>query len=111
MALAVASFGIWRMFQERHRAIWQQATIKNPADACKAKVSLIAHSMGNYMTQKAMAATRTRKNQPLLVTLITSIDASDDENLESSCRVDSKYHTFTRCVSDAISEIADTLQA
>ena len=51
----------------------QQATISNPAKACKAKVSLIAHSMGNYVVQKAMAAAWTRKNQPLLVSLINQL--------------------------------------
>jgi esterase/lipase superfamily enzyme len=51
----------------------QQATIDNPTKACKAKVSLIAHSMGNYVVQKAMAAAWTRKNQPLLVSLINQL--------------------------------------
>jgi esterase/lipase superfamily enzyme len=51
----------------------QQQTIDNPAKACKAKVSLISHSMGNYVVQKAMAAAWTRKNQPLLVTLINQL--------------------------------------
>jgi esterase/lipase superfamily enzyme len=51
----------------------QQRTITNPAKACKAKVSLIAHSMGNYVVQKAMAAAWTRKNQPLLVSLINQL--------------------------------------
>jgi len=51
----------------------QADAIKNPAKACKAKVSLIAHSMGNYVVQKAMAAAWTRKNQPLLVTLINQL--------------------------------------
>jgi esterase/lipase superfamily enzyme len=54
----------------------QQDAIKsggNPEKACKAKVSLIAHSMGNYLLQKAMAAAWTRKNQPLLVTLINQL--------------------------------------
>ncbi len=51
----------------------QQATIDNPRKACKAKVSLIAHSMGNYVVQKAMAAAWTRKNQPLLVSLINQL--------------------------------------
>ena len=40
---------------------------------CKAKVSVIAHSMGNYVLQKAMAAAWTRKNQPLLVSLINQL--------------------------------------
>jgi len=51
----------------------QQETIENPAKPCKAKVSLIAHSMGNYVVQKAMAAAWTRKNQPLLVSLINQL--------------------------------------
>jgi esterase/lipase superfamily enzyme len=45
----------------------------DPNKACKAKVSLIAHSMGNYLVQKAMAAAWTRKNQPLLVSLINQL--------------------------------------
>ncbi|PYJ36395.1 MAG: hypothetical protein DME84_10625, partial [Verrucomicrobia bacterium] len=51
----------------------QKETINNPAKACKAKVSVIAHSMGNYVVQKAMAAAWTRKNQPLLVSLINQL--------------------------------------
>jgi hypothetical protein len=54
----------------------QQAAIASegsPKKACKAKVSLIAHSMGNYVLQKAMAAAWTRKNQPLLVSLINQL--------------------------------------
>lgn len=54
----------------------QQAAINSEGDpekACKAKVSLIAHSMGNYVVQKAMAAAWTRKNQPLLVSLINQL--------------------------------------
>jgi len=56
----------------------------NPEKACKAKVSLIAHSMGNYLLQKAMAVAWTRKNQPLLVTLINQlvmVAADVDNNL------------------------------
>ncbi|HTA66108.1 MAG TPA: alpha/beta hydrolase [Xanthomonadaceae bacterium] len=51
----------------------QKQTIGNPQNACKAKVSLIAHSMGNYLLQKAMAAAWTRSNQPLLVSLINQL--------------------------------------
>lgn len=43
------------------------------ATPCKAKVSVIAHSMGNYVLQNAMAAAWTRKNQPLLVSLINQL--------------------------------------
>jgi esterase/lipase superfamily enzyme len=71
----------------------QQATVKNPADACKAKVSLIAHSMGNYVTQKAMATAWTRKNQPLLVTLINQlvmVAADVDNDLFEPSSADAK---------------------
>ena len=51
----------------------QKQTIGHPQNACKAKVSLIAHSMGNYLLQKAMAAAWTRANQPLLVSLINQL--------------------------------------
>ena len=51
----------------------QQDATANPANACKAKVSVISHSMGNYLVQKAMATLWTRKNQPLLVSLINQL--------------------------------------
>jgi len=51
----------------------QQATFLNPIDACKAKVSLIAHSMGNYLLQKAMATAWARKNKPLLASLLNQL--------------------------------------
>jgi esterase/lipase superfamily enzyme len=51
----------------------QKAASEDDKDACKAKVSMIAHSMGNYVLQKAMAAAWTRKNQPLLVSLINQL--------------------------------------
>ena len=51
----------------------QQAAQENPQNACKAKVSVIAHSMGNYVLQKALAAAWTRKNQPLLASLVNQL--------------------------------------
>src|SRR5712692_1634461 len=51
----------------------QNAAIANPDNACKAKVSMIAHSMGNYVLQNAMAAAWTRKNQPLLASLLNQL--------------------------------------
>jgi esterase/lipase superfamily enzyme len=53
--------------------IKQQAAIANPDDACKTKVSVISHSMGNYLVQKALASAWTRKNQPLLASLINQL--------------------------------------
>jgi esterase/lipase superfamily enzyme len=51
----------------------QQAAANDPVNACKAKISVISHSMGNYVIQKAMAVAWTRKNQPLLVSLINQL--------------------------------------
>lgn len=53
----------------------QQLTLEsNPnAQPCKAKISIIAHSMGNYLLEKAMAILWTRKNQPLLMSLINQL--------------------------------------
>jgi esterase/lipase superfamily enzyme len=56
------------------KAIQAQAKGHKPTtEPCKAKVSVIAHSMGNYLLQKAMEAAWTRKNQPLLVSLINQL--------------------------------------
>jgi len=46
---------------------------EDPTKACRAKTSLIAHSMGNYVLQNAMQLAWTRKNQPLLVSLINQL--------------------------------------
>jgi esterase/lipase superfamily enzyme len=51
----------------------QAAAVKDTCNACKAKVSMISHSMGNYVMQKAMAAAWTRKNQPLLASLVNQL--------------------------------------
>jgi esterase/lipase superfamily enzyme len=51
----------------------QAAAEADPKKACRAKVSLIAHSMGNYLMQKAMTSAWTRKNQPLRASLINQL--------------------------------------
>ena len=51
----------------------QAAAIKNPDHGCKAKVSMISHSMGNYVLQNAMQNAWTRKNQPLLSSLLNQL--------------------------------------
>ncbi len=51
----------------------QMAGAEDPANACKAKVSILAHSMGNYLLEKAMALVWTRKNQPLLMSLVNQL--------------------------------------
>ena len=48
-------------------AAWQMIRASQKA------VCVIAHSMGNYVLQKAMPAAWTRKNQPLLVSLINQL--------------------------------------
>lgn len=51
----------------------QRAAQLDAANACRAKTSIIAHSMGNYLLELAMAVVWTRKNQPLLVSLFNQI--------------------------------------
>lgn len=46
------------------------ATTHDPAKACRAKISVVAHSMGNYVLQKALAVTSKRLNNPSLITLV-----------------------------------------
>jgi esterase/lipase superfamily enzyme len=51
----------------------QIAGAEDPKKSCRAKTSIIAHSMGNYVLQNAMQTAWTRKNQPLLVSLINQL--------------------------------------
>ena len=51
----------------------QAQTAKSTANACRAKTSIIAHSMGNYALEYAMNAVWTRKNRPLLVSLLQEV--------------------------------------
>ena len=51
----------------------QERTMETGRQQCRAKVSVIAHSMGNYLLQKAMHHVWTRKNQPLLVSLVNQL--------------------------------------
>jgi len=51
----------------------QTAAAADASKACQVKTSLIAHSMGNYVLQKAMQLCWTRKNQPMLVSLINQL--------------------------------------
>ncbi len=60
----------------------QEAAAADPSKSCKAKVSIIAHSMGNYVLQKAMQSAWTRKNRPQLVSLLNQclLVAADVDN-------------------------------
>jgi esterase/lipase superfamily enzyme len=51
----------------------QQLSMLKGKDVCKAKVSMIAHSMGNFVMQKAMQHVWTRKNKPLLMSLVNQL--------------------------------------
>jgi esterase/lipase superfamily enzyme len=48
----------------------QRLAESDPAKQCKAKISVIAHSMGNYVMQKALAIAAKKLNSPQLITLI-----------------------------------------
>jgi esterase/lipase superfamily enzyme len=45
----------------------------DPNAACRAKTSIIAHSMGNYLLEEAMVAVWARKNQPLTMSLVNQL--------------------------------------
>ena len=51
----------------------QRQTAISTNNACRAKTSIIAHSMGNYALEYAMNAVWTRKNRPLLVSLMQEV--------------------------------------
>lgn len=51
----------------------QMKAAQDPAKACRAKTSVIAHSMGNYVLENAMNYAWTRKNRPLLMSLINQL--------------------------------------
>lgn len=46
---------------------------EDPTKLCRAKLSIIAHSMGNYVVQKALAVAAKRLNSPQLITLISQL--------------------------------------
>ena len=60
--------GMFDLLAER-----QAAALDDPKKICRAKTSIIAHSMGNYLLQKAMQICWTRRNQPLLMSLINQL--------------------------------------
>jgi esterase/lipase superfamily enzyme len=65
----------------------QDATLTSGRQRCKAKTSVIAHSMGNFVVQRALQHVWTRKNRPLLMSLINQllmVAADVDNDLFSS---------------------------
>jgi esterase/lipase superfamily enzyme len=54
-------------------SVQQRAAAASTNNACRAKTSIIAHSMGNYALEYAMNAVWTRKNRPLLVSLMLEV--------------------------------------
>jgi esterase/lipase superfamily enzyme len=65
----------------------QTAATKDPAKACKAKFSIIAHSMGNFITQMALFNAWKRNNRPLATSLVNQllmVAADVDNNIFDS---------------------------
>ena len=54
-------------------AMKQAKAADDPTQACRAVTSVIAHSMGNYVVENAMNVVWTRKNRPLLMSLISQL--------------------------------------
>jgi esterase/lipase superfamily enzyme len=65
-AEVLSSLYDWMSMKQLHAA-------SDPANGCKAKTSVIAHSMGNYVVENAMNVAWTRKNRPLLMSLINQL--------------------------------------
>ncbi len=53
-----------------HIIAMQRLAARIPAKQCRAKISVISHSMGNFVIQKALAIAAKKLNSPQLVTLI-----------------------------------------
>lgn len=51
----------------------QRIAAGDPSKACRAQTSVICHSMGNYLLENAMNIAWTRKNRPLLISLINQL--------------------------------------
>jgi len=49
------------------------AEAQDPQKLCRAKLSVIAHSMGNYVIEKALAVGAKRLNSPQLITLVNQL--------------------------------------
>jgi esterase/lipase superfamily enzyme len=58
------------------------AATDDPKKMCRAKISVIAHSMGNYVVQKGLAVAAKRLNSPQLITLVHQLAmvAADVDN-------------------------------
>jgi esterase/lipase superfamily enzyme len=66
-----------------HLKTMQRATAARHGEApCRAKISVIAHSMGNYVLQKALAVASRQLNNPQLITLVHQVAmvAADVDN-------------------------------
>lgn len=53
-----------------HIVAMQRLAARTPAKQCRAKISVISHSMGNFVIQKALAIAAKKLNSPQLITLI-----------------------------------------
>lgn len=69
LADVLQSFYDWLLQMEQSAA----AAPTDPASVCQAKTSIIAHSMGNYLLERAMFVLWRRINQPLLVSLVNQL--------------------------------------
>lgn len=75
--------GLAGVFNELYKqSLRMQESAAAGKGACKAKVSVIAHSMGNWVLQNALRYTWERQNKPLLMSLINQclMVAADVDN-------------------------------
>lgn len=86
----------------------QGDAINDPRKGCRAKISVIGHSMGAYVLQKGLQTAWTRKNQPLLSALINQLMlvAADIDNT-----VFSSGETIDRSDGDAMANLCYRITA
>ncbi|MCX6590709.1 MAG: alpha/beta hydrolase [Acidobacteria bacterium] len=70
-----SSDGVAQVFSDLYDwMVTKQAdAVADPKKSCRAKISVIAHSMGNFVLQKGLKTLWSRKNQPLLASLINQL--------------------------------------
>ena len=74
--------GVFVDLYEHLSRMQKASALLGPDKACKAKVSVISHSMGNYVLQKALAVASRQLNNPQLMTLVHQVAmvAADVDN-------------------------------
>lgn len=71
--LADVLTGLYEIAAASQRLALRDAEAGKQVHPCRAKISIVAHSMGNYVLQEGMNVLWVRKNKPLLVSLVNQL--------------------------------------